>query len=362
VSLVIVVFPSSTQRRVLAELAPLASHDVILVLPEGEGPPDVELPAVDAGSFRRRPALPNERWLCCNEHAVYFVGRYRDRVRALPFHARCLDMLTKLDMAAALRDAGVRVLPKTALRRESSVALSFPVVAKPNLGFASILVRRVESDASLRAYVADYDAARRASPVTWFQERYFDLVPDESLAQIILEPEVRDSTFISASLVVSKGRLEAQYLAEGVGCETSPTSDFQWRRFRAPARVGLAMREAIAAEMQKIARAFALDRAVFEAEMLVNERTGDVWVLEFSPRIVGGFIPELLLHATGVDLERVALAFALDLPVSLDQRADQECLLLNRDAPCPSLEHRLISSQERAFGGRHIVDEVYALA
>lgn len=352
-------FPSERQLHLLEDLAPHASRDVAAVV-QGLNP------ARARGSLRvlsTEEALvaarsdPSAAWFCCNEHAVYFAAKHRALAPVLGFRGQCLDMLTKIDMSAGLEAAGVRVIPKTILGVQGNDCPSFPFVVKPNVGFASVLVRRIASRAELDEYCARFADNIGESLVQWYQGEYFSA----SAPTVLVEPEIADGKFVSVSMCAVRGELAALFMVEGVERISNATSDYQWRKFRAPAALSPRSAGAIRQEMEKAVKAFATDHAVFEAEVLVDAVTEEPFVLEFSPRIVGGFIPELILHSFGVDLERAALAFALGIHAELAENAARRCLLINRDDTSAGLPLTLLSAQSRTLGHRRIVDEVYAL-
>jgi hypothetical protein len=359
---VYVLFPSGAQLELVEELALLSPFEVCVVMPDVGDVPSTTIELLRARDLiateRRRGS--RDRWHCCNEHALYFVSQNRDVAGALAFDTRCLDMLTKLQMSTKLAEADVSVLPKARLDGIPLETIVYPIVAKPNFGFASILVQRLATRDALDEYIKVYAESHAESLVPWFEQTYFRAEPAE-IRQIVIEPEMVDAVFVSASLVVDSGRLRELFLVEGVKREASQTSDYQWREFRTPVALPPALFVKIRDEMQKIASRFAVRDAVFEAELLIDIVAKRVITLEFSPRIVGGFIPQLIFHSTGVPLERLAMSLALGMESEFSATSSRACSLANRTGPHPEPHGRVLETQRRYVGTRLVVDEISAL-
>jgi hypothetical protein len=309
-----------------------------------------------------------DRWLCCGELAVYFVAKHRDIAGELSFNPICLDMLTKLRMGEELGKAGLSVLPKQRLSTLlENGRLEFPLIVKPNFGFASALVKRIRDRAALDEYVLNCAQMWARSPIAAYQREYIGLDGPPGPDNIIVEPDCSHATFYSVPFHVRGGAVEGMYPGLGERYEGDELSDFQWRAFRVPDTIPESASRLLREDFAKLASYFELKDGVFEAEFLFDQRRERLYVLEFSPRITGGAIPELIQHATGVDLRdlEVALFLRRAAAVAHAQRP-RSCVYLREEveegaANASGFKGRLLARYEKRIGARLFHDSIYAV-
>ena len=359
-------FPSPLQHQLIAELAPAQSSPVVAVFTGSKKPPSSEqvqtylVPEFLEWMGRQ----PSDQWCCCNELAVYFVALHRERAGQLAFASTCLDMLTKLEMHAALCRAGVSSLPKTPLNQLKR-PLSRPVIVKPNFGFASTLVQRIGSDVELDVYLSSYDQLRQQSIVAPYQLEYLSRYRAAELEQILVEPDVSTGVFLSVPFVVTDGRLASSWPVVGAQHEKTADTHFRWLGFRAPAGLTEEIRSRLDATLDALARAFTCGSLICEAEIIIDPCDGTPWVLEFSPRVTGGSIPQLIYHAHGIDLERLMIALALEIDLPAPTLISRECLLIRRhdnEQAAAALPGEVLEAHRKQLGSEAFIDEVRALA
>lgn len=362
---VVFVFPSRTQLEVIAREAERFAGSVVALVPD---------PAEDCGRVRvigeaavtgGAVDLSRARWSCCGELGVYFVSANRRRAGRLSFGPVCLDMLTKLDMLRAFCLAGVHPTPKQPLRDALHAGtLSFPCVVKPNFGFASALVKRVSSMDELRAYTRAYAEARASSLARAYGARYLAHRPQEELDEILVEPDLSAGTFLSVPFHVAAGELRGVYPVAGERVRAGAGSDYEWEGFAYPAGLGDGELRAVRETLEGIARYCALETGVFEAELLLDRETGVVRVLEFSPRITGGSLPELIRAACGTDLHRLAVAAALGAAYEPAETHRRPCRLVRTPAGQGGGGEagEVVARFEKRSGGALFHDTIHAMA
>ena len=314
-----------------------------------------------ADALARRERAPHgARAMCCHERGVYWVAWHRQAVGALNFDERCLRMLTKADASRELAAAGVTVLPKRRLRPGGEVppAGEFPLVAKPNFGFASILVKRVPDPQALERYLQDFDRLRAQSML----EVYADFAREHigpAAYDVVCEPDLseQDSFFLTVPFLVQDGELRRLFPILGLDTRADRLTDFSWSRFHTgPTPPGA--HEALARELELLVAGFGLSGGVYEIEALYAG--GRAHVLEFSPRVTGGLIPELVRLATGVDLHTHGLLYFLGInePLPPAGQPRRLGLRLRRSDEPPDTDAPVLMARERVLGGITFVDEV----
>ena len=81
-------------------------------------------------------------------------------------------------------------------------------------------------------------------------------------------------------------------------------------------------------ELQRLITALSMGTAAYNIEAIVDER-GDIYLIELGPRNGGSYIPQLISHATGVDLVDYAIKGALGEDCSSLGRAETRCCVSN---------------------------------
>ncbi len=358
------IFPSPLQYRSIEELAVMQSCAVAAVFSDSSTTPrSIHVQTFHIPDFLEwAEGQQGDEWFCCNELAIYFVAKHRQLAGRLPFREVCLDMLTKLDMHEELCRAGVPSLPKTPLSKLRR-PLDYPVVVKPNFGFASTLVKRIKSEDELESYLAEYSSLRRVSVVASCEARYLDYYARTVLEQLLVEPDKSTGTFLSITFVVREGRLDSSWPAIGYRRECTGESHFRWAGFQAPTYLSGASREMLDETLDRLAHTFVTGNWVCSAEVILDEVDGTPWVLEFSPRVMSGSLPRLIYHAHGVDLERQMIAFALGINLPFRTVFNRKCLLVRRTDTGTSeslsrLPDGVLERQIRRIGDERFFDEV----
>ena len=282
-------FPPDYQRLLIKEMASNVDQEVVIVERK------ITDHALDSKNIIRLDVeqfLPwakgrsGDFWHCCHEAAVYFVARHRSIAGELSFDERCLDIVTKLKMHSFLDSLEIPVIKRIDLSK-GELPTSFPVVVKPNFGFASTLVKRIASMNELRDYAEDYPKIKQDTLVGGYPEHLIPEMSAEEKDQLLIEPDLSSYRFFSIPFYVKKGELLAWFPVEGVQNNSDTISDFHWTGFDAPVQVSAPVTGKIERILERLA-SLAKTTTVFEVEMLVDEHSGEVYVLEFSPRMVGG--------------------------------------------------------------------------
>lgn len=269
---------------------------------------DLETAAREVERLRGREPAPDVL-LTFSEYYVITVAEVAARF-GYPYLApaaarRCRD---KHAVRQALERAGLpnpwfRRLRSEADARAAAEEVTFPCVAKPPGDSSSKGVLRLDGPEELLAYYREL--------ATWTVNDRGQPTDGAVLLEELLEgPEVSVETVslgdgtVHTVGVCRKLLSEPPYFVE-LG------HDF-------PARLPEASRAALDAAVGGALRAVGYDFGPAHLELRLTPR-GPV-VIEINPRLAGGMIPELVQHATGVDLLTVLLDLLRRRPVALEPR------------------------------------------
>ncbi|MEV6823580.1 ATP-grasp domain-containing protein [Amycolatopsis sp. NPDC051102] len=309
----LIVFPNRAQLATVAEAAAASGVPLTVVLPDGSAPSEVAgVRVLTAAEVAARPAPPpGARVMCCHESGVYWVAEHRAAVGTPNFAEVCLEMLVKTKLAAVLGELGVTVVAKHKLDLvDDRAALPYPAVVKPDFGFASMLVKRVADAGGLAEYERSYRQLRERSLLAEY-DRFLAGYPDADPSGIVLEPDLSgDTLFLTVPFLVRAGELAGFFPVRGLAQRRDELTDFHWCAF-GTGGVPPEAEAALDRDLRLIAKGLRLTGGVYEIEALWEERTATLHVLEFSPRVTGGLIPELVRRSTGVDVELLGLLYFL---------------------------------------------------
>jgi thymidylate kinase len=364
----LIVFPNPAQLAAASRAALDTGTPLTAVLAPGvaipaEAPAGVTLLSAEQVAARTQ-APAGARVMCGHESGVYWVAEHRRSVGQPNFAETCLRMLVKTRLAAELVNAGVTVAPKWPLPQVADpLTLPYPLVAKPNFGFASMLVKRIPDAAALSAYRRDYDRLRQRSLLTEYDD-FADRCTDADPAEVIVEPDLTASTiFLTVPFLVHGGTIAGIFPIRGEGQRHDDLTDFHWNAFRY-GEVPDGAVTALHRDLPRLVDAFALTGGVYEVEALYDETADVLYVLEFSPRVTGGFIPELVRRSTGVDLDFLGILYFLGAgPVEPPPIPSEPHLLILRpvdeEPPAVVADLRRVATRRRRLGGADYVDEIY---
>ncbi|HWO23360.1 MAG TPA: ATP-grasp domain-containing protein [Kofleriaceae bacterium] len=216
---------------------------------------------------------------------------------------------------------------------EAAAALGLPVVVKPVTGSGSVGVRWCGDRAAVESHAAAL-LARRTN------ERGMPIPP-----RVLVEE------------AVTGAELSVERLADTIvgvtGKHLGPLPDFVEIGHDFPAPVPPPVAEALAACASAAVDALELRDLPTHTELRWGAR-GPV-VIEVNPRLAGGFIPELVRLARGVDLIDATIALACGEPPALAPRAASHAAL--RFVLCPG-DGRVaqLAGLDAARGIEHVAD------
>ncbi|MEU9132851.1 hypothetical protein AB0D08_32895 [Kitasatospora sp. NPDC048540] len=362
----VIVFPNAAQLENVSRTAADTGTPLTVIVPDGAPRPAAAgVTVLSATEAAGRTAPHGARVMCCHESGVYWVAEHRAAVGSPNFAEVCLDMLVKTRLAAELGALGVTVVDKRRLDEvEDRDALSYPLIAKPDFGFASMLVKRIPDARALEEYERSYRELRERSLLTEYDD-FIAAYPDADPWNVILEPDLtRGTLFLTVPFLVRDGDLAGMFPVQGVGRRGDELTDFHWSAFHCgdvPENAANALRR----DLELIIEGLELTGGVYEIEALYDERHDTLHVLEFSPRVTGGFIPELVRRTTGVDVELLGLQHFLGIEPTTATApgpiTPHLLALLHEDDPEPAQARGAapVASRSRHLGGVEFRDVIY---
>jgi biotin carboxylase len=205
--------------------------------------------------------------------------------------------------AAGLRAPRCTLLAGEAEARAFAASAAYPLVLKPRAESGSTGVRLVRDADELVAHFG-----RLASRTV--NERG-QALRGEALAEELLEgPEY------SVETLTTPGAEPSTTVVAVTAKHLSAAPYFVETGHDVPAALSPAAREALAAEALAALRAVSFDCGPAHTEIRLT--AGGPVVVEINPRLAGGMIPELVAHATGVDLLSAWLSLLVGDPVDLE--------------------------------------------
>lgn len=298
--------------------------------------------------------------LCFNELALYVVGLLPDP-GDVGFDTEVLKAVTKTEMNEIVRASGGPTIESTPIRLEDlATPPRRPFIVKPDFGFASQLVMRIETATDWDRFVA----AAGDSSLWPLRREYADLLfadRAEILEHFLIQPDLTAARFLSVPFVFRHGSATA-YVTEGASAVKSPATSFAWRVFKAPTSLSATAVERLEHDLAAVARAAGCRDGVYEAELLWTPPQH--WIVEFSPRPTGGLVPELVECAYGVDIDRVAVQLLMGLEPDVAAMASADVFMGRRveGAAEPLGEERsLVHVDERVSAGTPLRDEVWRI-
>ncbi|MEU3036780.1 hypothetical protein [Streptomyces griseoaurantiacus] len=355
--MLIFLFPTARQLAAIRRRCGTTPYTVLTHPDVPSGPAEGEdLRDVTSTDVRALLHDPDARLLCLHELAVYYLHREMPPGET-GFHPSCLTAVTKRAMADLLVAGGLTVTPKEpfSLRAAGGLDPEFPFVAKPDFGFASQLVCRIDDAEAWARYLRT-----AADPAAWplrarYGEAFYGSVPD-LLDGFVMEPDLSALDFLSVPYLFD-GRTATALPVSGLNSQATANTTFAWRGFRTPTGLGEEALTELDGLLTKLSTHLELRRGIYEVEALWGPADGFRF-LEFSPRPTGGLVPDLVQHAYGVDIDDLAVAAFLGEPVSVNRPRPGTFLGLRREAEDEAPRGRVAVSTVRRSATRVFVDEI----
>jgi len=235
----------------------------------------------------------------CNEEAVYFLKNLARLYKLnLPFNDKCFDMIYKINIENILNDYDFKTIKK------STVPMKYPFIVKPNFGFGSIGVQKIQNKDELINYQNDFDKLVKVSDINNFENKYFK--NDKNF--IVYEEDKTHCRFFSVPFIYLKERnFVLSFPIEGKDkFNDFKLSSFYWSKFEFnPNGLDEKLRYKINKTIKMVSEKFCKQSLTGIVELVFDELDDEVKIIEFSPRVAGGKMIDLINYSTNINLNQV---------------------------------------------------------
>lgn len=161
--------------------------------------------------------------LCCHEEAIYWLSIHHSPNWILQFDPIYLSLLEKQDFKSfVLRNH----IQSSSYELTSNDISSFPVIAKPSIGFGSIGVKLLRNMVECEDYVHNFQKLIENSSIFGYQKKYF---PKKN-NQYIFETPIKGTFYRTPFTVQSKKCIQA-FPIRGITRHAQAISDYHWVEF-----------------------------------------------------------------------------------------------------------------------------------
>ncbi len=250
--------------------------------------------------------LKNNELIPCTEEAIYFISRLNKSDFKLPFKYEYLNHVTKIGASNSLDEHNI-----SHIKKSTKIPIHYPFIAKPNFGFGSINVKKIQTKLDLKKYKTSFDDVINNSIVKKLQEKY---LPDLKNS-IIFEEDESDSDFYSVPFIFNKkSNTVTTFPILGLNkFLDNKLSNYYWSSFLFnPIQIKEDIKEKITKTLTKLAQTYCNVSMVCMAEVVYNRVEDEVKVVEFSPRTPGGKLAQVIKLSTGINLETLFLEIIIN--------------------------------------------------
>lgn len=278
-----------------------------------------------------------------------------------------LFCITKLEQSALLSAAGVSQIDKSIVAGPHGVNLptiGYPLVVKPNFGFASMFTKSVRTEKELIEHLEFYQAEVQNTQLHHFSSLYFEsLTRGRQLDVMVAEEAYLDWDFYSVGYVVRDGAVYSVFPCRGLRKTTGKYSGFAWRAFSSIVEQAPGLAKILAEVGTKLVPALGVLDGVFSIEILISTKMDDYRVLEFECRPMGSWMNRLIDYSFGVNLDRVFIDCFLGLRPTIDSSRRRAGLITRNSDATPVFERLTkftpVAIDLRESGGAVLTDCLY---
>lgn len=292
----IIIFPNKNQLKIIDKYEENIKNN-ILVVPNKVSPKNEE-------TIFERGKIKNEKdikVLCCHEEGIYWLKNNVEPNMQLAFDKECFGMTNKWSTYEIFKQRDIPCVYKT---NNIEKIKKYPIVAKPNIGFGSIGVKKIDNSEELKEYLEQFDTMMEESVVAEDKEKFFKSERNFP----VFEECIENGQFFSVPFVVDENKEIKIYPVMGTRKENTAVSNYKWATFLYRKNtLDEIMLEKIKKVVSQIANQWIKDASVNLVEMIYDNEEKDFKVLEFSPRVVGGRIAKMIEYALGINLDEISM-------------------------------------------------------
>lgn len=244
----------------------------------------------------------NVHVFCGNEEALYWLKQKRNVNWTYPFSPYIFQLLSKYDFKKFLTENHIRTAQYC---KNANYFKTYPIVAKPTIGFGSIGVKYLNSSQALKQYLQDYEKHVLNSNIKKYKEMYFS---DEE--NFCFFEEYIKGNFYRTPFITIDNEIKYIFPIHGKHITLQENSDFHWTEFEyGDNEIDIAVK--FKPLLQSLISVLNLQSGVFVAEFMITE-SGEIMILEMSPRQTSSRIARIVQLSSGLDLEKAAIDIFLN--------------------------------------------------
>lgn len=249
----------------------------------------------------------------CNEEALYWISNLNVENFNFSFSNILLKLLSKESFKKYLMGSAIR----TGYMEEYNSAeiespIIYPIIAKPSFGFGSIGVKRLFCTEDLFWYKKFFPTLLNLPQYAEFKNEYFPNYQN----LIVYEKDLKGN-FYTVPFVVESNRLIKLFPIRGIKCEKNFYTDFFLSQFA----IGVQYFSGddfnkVESLIEKLISIFSLQSGIFTAEIIVSDFA---YLIEFSPRLPGGKLQELIFKSMKIDLNHLFVSLCLHTNLCIEE-------------------------------------------
>jgi len=249
---------------------------------------------------------------CCNEEALYFSKTFLNNEINSSYNKKCLELYDKIYCDELYNSFDISHIKK------NEVANIYPLVAKPNFGFASIGVKIINNEKEKESYLKSFDEMIINSQINELKKKYFENI----IIQPVYEKKRSNVYFYSVPFVYDKNKNKVIiFPVKGVKTKQNIQTDYYWKEFvYDESRMNTSIYNMIEELLLNVSRKLLSKSSVNMAEVFYNIESDNVELIEFSPRVPGGKISKLIEYGSGVNLNRLSIEVLVKKEVCVNKK------------------------------------------
>lgn len=162
--------------------------------------------------------------LCCHEEGIYWLKNNVEPNMQLTFDKECFGMTNKWSTYEIFKQRKIPCIYKT---NNIEKIKQYPIVAKPNIGFGSIGVKKIDNSEELKEYLEQFDTMMEESVVAEDKEKFFKSERNFP----VFEECIENGQFFSVPFVVDENKEIKIYPVMGARKENTAVSNYKWATF-----------------------------------------------------------------------------------------------------------------------------------
>lgn len=252
--------------------------------------------------------IENYKILCCNEEALYYIKKYDEKIldNLVFFNKECLNFYLKYNAYLSFKKNNINVVKKSKNFFEHCIA-------KPNFGFASLGVKKVNSEEELNLYYDRINSPNIKKILKSMYKKYFD----EFSNDIVYEEVIKNNIFFSVPFIYYNKQIYS-FPIEGIKTLSNSYTDFYWTEFLLNlSTINIEIKNKIDDLLNKLTVSYINANSVNMAEVMYNKIDKKIYLIEFSPRVPGGKLSKMIEYATGLNLNKISIDLFLNKSIDL---------------------------------------------